>query len=266
MGNQGCKLCVTIKSKIKIRKPPKFPTNNTTTVPSFTSLFQENLESNNASPLPLSDIPTFICQICFESKPLNDSFKVEGCSHFYCTKCTLKYIVSKLQDNVLNLVCPEQGCSGVLNPHYCKPILPNNVSVWWENALSESVIPENVKFYCPYTDCSALVINDGHQGVVIRDSKCPHCKRSICVQCKVPWHSDLTCKKFQRMKGKDDDLMKDLAKRRKWRRCPNCKHYVEKNEGCYHMTCRLVSFPCFFSLLHNVFKFQINLLQIIANV
>lgn len=246
MGNKFSQLCIPTKSKRKVIKPAN-SSSSTTVPPPFTDLIQEIfLKYNNVAPLPLNGTPSFICQICFETKPLNDSFNVEGCTHFYCTSCTLKYIVSKLQDNVLNLVCPEPRCSGVLNPQYCKPILPNNVSVWWENAISESVVPEKVKFYCPYSDCSALLINDGHnshRGEVIRDSKCPYCKRSICVQCKVPWHPESTCAKFQRLNGRNDDLMLDLARRKRWKQCPHCKHYVEKIHGCSKMQCRLVSFP-----------------------
>ncbi|KAF1870332.1 hypothetical protein Lal_00003538 [Lupinus albus] len=241
MGNNVCKLCnPIIKLITKVRKKPSKSSTTSTIVPSFIDLFQQNLLefNNNDNPIAVNDTPVFICQICFESKPLRESLNIEGCNHFYCTNCTLKYIISKLQDNVLNLVCPEPRCMGVLNPHYCKTFLPNNVSVWWENALSESVIPENVKFYCPFQDCSALLINDGNEGEVIRDSECPHCKRNICVQCKAPWHADLSCEKFQMMKGKEDDLMKDLAKRRNWKRCPKCKHYVERNGGCCDMRCR----------------------------
>ncbi|XP_061361269.1 E3 ubiquitin-protein ligase RSL1-like [Gastrolobium bilobum] len=251
MGNKFCKPCFPAKSK-RVRKT----TNSSATLPSITDLSLENFLEANANPLPINDnIPPFICQICFESKPLNDSFNVEGCTHFYCTRCTVKYIVSKLQDNIVNLVCPESGCCGVLNPYYCKPILPNNVLEWWEKALTESMIPEKAKFYCPFNDCSALLFNDCLKGVVIRDTTCPHCKRSVCVQCKAPWHPELSCEKFQRMKDRNDDLLRDLAKRRNWRRCPNCKHYVEKDYGCNEMKCRLVFLLCLFSSYTMFFNF-----------
>ncbi|XP_019416583.1 PREDICTED: probable E3 ubiquitin-protein ligase ARI10 [Lupinus angustifolius] len=259
MGNNVCKLCIPIKLITNVRKPSKPSTSSSTIAPSFIDLFQQSLlELNNDTPIALNgSIPVFICQICFESKPQSDALNIEGCNHFYCTNCTLKYIVSKLQDNVLNLMCPEQGCIGVLNPQYCKTFLPNKVSVWWENALSESVIPENVKFYCPFNDCSALLINNGNKGKVIRESKCSHCERNICVQCKAPWHAKLSCEKFQRMKNKEDDLMEDLAKRRNWRRCPNCKRYVERNGGCNHMRCR-----CHHSFCYHCGKsYSLNLLH-----
>ncbi|KAH1030490.1 hypothetical protein J1N35_042664 [Gossypium stocksii] len=50
--------------------------------------------SNNGS------IPTYVCEIYVEAKPLDISVNIKGCSHFYCIECAVKYIQSKLDDNV----------------------------------------------------------------------------------------------------------------------------------------------------------------------
>lgn len=246
------------------RKPAAISSPPTTTLPSFPSVLslEENFFNSNTALLPIEGFPFYTCEICFESKPLNDSFNVEGCTHFYCTKCTAKYIVSKLQDNVLKPMCPDLGCSvgALMNPHYCKQILPNNVLDWWEKALNESVIPEKDKLYCPFNDCSALLLLNDIVEYSSSCCVCPHCKREICVKCKAPWHTELSCDKFQRMKDRNDDLMLDLVERKKWRKCPNCKHGVEKIDGCDEMKCRLVGWLIYFisssSLLHNVIFFN----------
>lgn len=244
MGNKLC-MCYnfSVKDKRKVRKPPA---KSTLSPFSDLSLELEDFLEGNDIVTPINHgTPLFLCQICCQSKPLKNSFNVEGCAHFYCTKCTLKYIVSKLQCNMLYIMCPEPECSGALNPQHCKPIVPNNVLVWWENALCEAAISEKDKFYCPFNDCSALMMlvaaREGEK-VVCTDAKCHHCKRSICIQCKAPWHPDMSCENFQKMKGNNDGMMLYLAKKRKWRRCPNCKYYVEKEKGCNVMDCRFVSF------------------------
>ncbi|OAY54059.1 probable E3 ubiquitin-protein ligase RNF217 isoform X2 [Manihot esculenta] len=183
------------------------------------------------------DIPTFVCEICVESRALNDSFSLMGCAHFYCTECTVRYVSSKLDDNLTSISCPVSGCEGVLEPDYCRNILPKDVFDRWGVALCESVIDNSQKFYCPYEDCSVLLINDtgGH----IENTVCPFCEREFCVKCKVPWHPEINCKKFQKLKKKgDDSLFVDLAKRKNWRRCPKCKYYVERSLGCFYMKCR----------------------------
>jgi E3 ubiquitin-protein ligase RNF144 len=94
-----------------------------------------------------------------------------------------------------------------------------------------------------------LISDDNHYGKVIEECTCPHCKRSVCVKCKTPWHKEMSCEKFQKLKHSNDALMLDLADRRKWKECPNCRHLIEKSQGCNHMKCRLVfhfiSFPGF---------------------
>lgn len=49
---------------------------------------------------------TFMCGICVDEKPTNELFSIKGCSHFYCSDCMTKYVVSKLQYNITNITCP----------------------------------------------------------------------------------------------------------------------------------------------------------------
>jgi hypothetical protein len=82
-------------------------------------------------------------------------------------------------------------------------------------------------------DCSTLMVNDA--GGEVEKSYCPFCKRAFCVECMVPWHSHI-CRKFQKLKKKGENVMlKDLAKRKMWRRCPLCKNCVEESFGFFYM-------------------------------
>lgn len=93
-------------------------------------------------------------------------------------------------------------------------------------------------------DCSTLMVNDA--GGEVEKSYCPFCKRAFCVECMVPWHSHI-CSKFQKLKKKGENVMlKDLAKRKMWRRCPLCKNCVEESFGFFYMKCKCV---CFLFLL-----------------
>ncbi|GFZ08161.1 RING/U-box superfamily protein [Actinidia rufa] len=92
--------------------------------------------------------------------------------------------------------------------------------------------------YCPFQDCSAMLVDDGGERVTV--SECPNCRRLFCAQCKVAWHAGIDCAEFQSF-GKDkrereDVMLMDLAKSKKWRRCPHCKFFVEKLDGCAHGT------------------------------
>ncbi|TXG61711.1 hypothetical protein EZV62_013074 [Acer yangbiense] len=193
-------------------------------------------------------IPCFVCKICVELKPLYNSFNVNGCNHFYCTLCIVKYIVSKFEDNVTHIPCPESTCeSGMIEPDHCRLILPHHVHVKWGIALSESAIVGSNKYlYCPYKDCSAMMFNES-QGEPMRVLwTCPYCVRQFFVQCRVPWHSEIECAEFEKLnkdeKEHEDIMLMKLAQNQNWKRCPNCRYYVEKKEGCKFINCRSVLF------------------------
>ncbi|KAK1551167.1 hypothetical protein Q3G72_031316 [Acer saccharum] len=184
---------------------------------------QEDLEDDEVYKTPrshMSDeeqditdrcIPCFVCKICVELKPLYNSFNVNGCNHFYCTLCIVKYIVSKFEDNVTRIPYPESTCeSGMIEPDHCRLILPHHVHVKWGIALSESAIEGSNKQFS--------------------------------VQCKVPWHSETECAEFVKLnkdeKENEDIMLMKLAQNQNWKRCPNCRYYVEKKEGCKFINCR----------------------------
>ncbi|XP_047942575.1 E3 ubiquitin-protein ligase RSL1-like [Salvia hispanica] len=127
-------------------------------------------------------------------------------------------------------------------------VLPAEVAAAWDEVLCEAAIGVGQRVYCPYKDCSALLVDDGSGGIAL--AECPFCNRLFCASCNVaPSHTGMDCEGFAKL-GKDEreegDLMvHDLAKSNKWRRCPGCNFYVEKNEGCLHITCRYAFLLCF---------------------
>ncbi|KAJ4977571.1 hypothetical protein NE237_008351 [Protea cynaroides] len=63
--------------------------------------------------------------------------------------------------------------------------------------IVESLVREIKKIYCPFRDCSAMVVNDGLE--IIRESECPVCRRLFCSQCNVPCHSGIVCISFPKL-------------------------------------------------------------------
>ena len=212
----------------------------------------ENGQSSNSE-----NEQSFVCEICVEPKSGNQSFKIKGCSHVYCSECMARYVGSKLQENVTRIGCPVPDCNGSLEPDYCRSILPQEVFDRWGMALCEALILGSEKFYCPYKDCSMMMINDGKE--VVKESECPSCCRMFCAQCKVPWHVGIECAEFQKLnkdeREQEDIMLMNLAQEKRWKRCPNCNFYVERVAGCLYMLCRSV-----FLLFHFFFIFCIFLL------
>uniref|UniRef100_A0A5B6ZBQ4 RBR-type E3 ubiquitin transferase n=1 Tax=Davidia involucrata TaxID=16924 RepID=A0A5B6ZBQ4_DAVIN len=181
------------------------------------------------------------CEICAEQRESEEMFRNGSCNHHsYCNDCIGKHVATKIQENIKIVTCPSLNCKGVLELDTCRAMIPKEVLARWDEALCESLILASQKIYCPFRDCSAMLVNDGVE--VIRESECPICRRLFCAQCDVPWHSGVECEEFQILnedeKGREDLMVRELARDKHWMRCPNCKFIVEKSEGCLHMTCR----------------------------
>ncbi|XP_078156654.1 E3 ubiquitin-protein ligase RSL1-like [Carex rostrata] len=197
-------------------------------------------KKNIGSSLSSSESQLF-CKICMENVPVDEVYQTSNaCSHVFCRSCLSRYLGTKIRENISLVKCPDENCKVVLEPGMCQELLPREVFERWGNALCESMLLGAQKLYCPFKDCSALIIDDGEETVT--RSECPSCRRLFCAACKVAWHSGLSCQEFGKLgkneSGKEDLLMMQVAKEKKWRRCPHCKYFVEKREGCLHITCR----------------------------
>lgn len=188
------------------------------------------------------------CEICAERKEPDEMLSILSCTHSVCFDCISKHVSVKARDGTAAasaVTCPGLGCPETLELAACRGTVPADVLSRWEAALCESLIAESLKFYCPYRDCSALLVNDV-EGGVIRESECPICRRLFCAQCYVAWHSGFDCEEFQRLseneRGREDLMVIELARGESWNRCPRCKFFVEKTEGCSHITCRSVPY------------------------
>ncbi|KAK4269538.1 hypothetical protein QN277_022682 [Acacia crassicarpa] len=181
-----------------------------------------------------------ICEICAETKEASQMFTNQRCDHSFCSDCVTKHVATKIQENITEVACPGLDCKNVVGLDACRPWLPKDLLDRWDQALCEAMFLATPKFYCPFKDCSAMLLIEIEED--IREAECPFCHRLFCARCEVPWHPGVECEEFQRLneneKERQDLIVRELAKEKKWKRCPNCKFYVEKDGGCLHITCR----------------------------
>ncbi|KAJ9542121.1 hypothetical protein OSB04_028627 [Centaurea solstitialis] len=208
---------------------------------------QETLLSS-ISP-PSSSPPSssmILCEICMDTKPNSQMFRnTDICTHLYCLDCIRGHVAAKIKENITKVKCPHPQCVGQIGPEACRWIVPKEVIERWEDSLCESSILASEKvMYCPFKDCSAMLVDDG--GETVTSSVCPNCNRLFCASCKVGWHAGLDCSEFRSRKSggtdREDKMLVDLANGKKWKRCPKCKFFVEKVSGCLQIICRLDSF------------------------
>ncbi|KAJ6699415.1 RBR-TYPE E3 UBIQUITIN TRANSFERASE [Salix purpurea] len=190
------------------------------------------------------------CVICLEDTDVERIFSVDECRHRYCFSCMKQHVEVKLLHGMMPK-CPHEACESLLNVESCRKFLTPKLFEMMCLRIKEASIPVSEKIYCPYPKCSALMSKNevseysksavpaGLQGVGAR--KCSKCHGLFCINCKVPWHNNMTCYNFKRMNPNnpgEDVKLKSLATRNLWRQCVKCSHMIELAEGCYHMTCR----------------------------
>ncbi|XP_022756079.1 uncharacterized protein LOC111303867 [Durio zibethinus] len=188
------------------------------------------------------------CVICLEDTDFGSMFSVDGCMHRYCFSCMKQHVEVKL---LLGIVpkCPHEGCKSELIVDSCRKFLTSKMIEILKQRIKEASVPVTEKIYCPYPRCSALMSRSevseyakdalGVERSGVR--KCLKCHGLFCINCKAPWHSNMTCQDFKRKNPHppaEDLKLKSLATMNLWRQCVKCNHMIELSEGCYHMTCR----------------------------
>ncbi|KAK4269544.1 hypothetical protein QN277_022688 [Acacia crassicarpa] len=183
-----------------------------------------------------------ICEICAETKWITQMIRNKTCDHSYCSDCMTKHVVTKIQDSITAVPCPGLDCESVFELEACRPWLPRDIIERWDQALCEALFLKVPKFYCPFKDCSAMMLVENEEDQGAEETECLACHRMFCARCNVSWHPGVDCEEYQKLneneRQREDLLVRQLAKEKKWRRCPKCRFYVEKLIGCLHITCR----------------------------
>lgn len=174
--------------------------------------------------------PGIECSSCFEKC---DAILFAGpCGHKFCRDCTRQMFLGAIKDEELH---PPRCCRNLVPPETASRVL-NQKEL---QQFSERKIEYSAKnrIYCADPTCSKfiplLAIKNEH-------GTCPECQQQTHVPCRSLAHPGVDC-------PLDEELQTVLtvAKKEKWKRCPNCRTMVELYHGCNHITCRLVNLlPC----------------------
>ncbi|PIN02492.1 putative E3 ubiquitin ligase [Handroanthus impetiginosus] len=206
--------------------------------------FQVNRPAGNTNTKNL----TKGCAICLEDKYVDQMFLITGCRHSYCFSCMSKHVQFKLLQGILP-TCPHEHCKSELKLDSCKQFLTPELFDIMSQRVKEASIPAADMIYCPYPRCSTLLSKTELQGPMGSSNvdellccrKCQRCGCFFCINCKVPWHSNMSCFDFKRLNpypSYEDKKLKSLASQNLWRQCPKCNHMVSLEAGCYHIYCR----------------------------
>ena len=170
------------------------------------------------------------CGICGEViiSPIKVKIK---CGHYFCRDCWIDYLKEKITNaNVLKILCMQHGCSTILETKFIKNILEGNnelIEKYDKFLQRKKMLEQSDKIkFCPIPDC---------EGYAEKKEKSKYVKcnfgHEFCFECGNAPHGDKEC---EEMIDKD---FEEWRSHKIVKRCPGCRMWTEKNEGCNHMTC-----------------------------
>ena len=132
--------------------------------------------------------------------------------------------------NVVKISCMQNGCGVTLDDNFIKKILGDDnelIAKYEKFSNRKKLMEKNEKIrFCPHPDCEGYAEKTGKSKYV----KC-NFGHEFCFECSNPPHGK---KKCSEMLDKDFEEWKS---HKIIKRCPCCRMWTEKNEGCNHTFC-----------------------------
>ena len=173
-----------------------------------------------------------VCLICEEN--LTDDELINNhveCLHGFCDSCYYEYFKNKINNNEVERIrCPYKSCVYIIFNDFIEKKLINDIPLLAKYkkflAKKQLMLNPNIQM-CPYPDCESYAKKENNNKYV----SCLENGHKFCFNCLKDWHDNKKCKiemdkSFE--KWKDPSQVK---------RCPKCKYFIQKYEGCNHMTC-----------------------------
>ncbi|PKK62659.1 hypothetical protein RhiirC2_870083 [Rhizophagus irregularis] len=183
------------------------------------------------------------CTICLETK-LNYHRITSKCIHevVVCLECINRYIDTNIdkfetiiqfdQNAKIKITCPVPMCNKLMERDDIKKIATKEIYERYDFLTFKLAIQKNPRFRWCQASCGSGQIHIGEDPIFM----CKGCDKNSCYTHGILWHENQTCEKY-------DEINKplEIASERylsKSTRCPKCNLYIDKTDGCDHMTCK----------------------------
>lgn len=212
----------------------------------LTTVLDKSARAHQSSNIAVTLGEHAVCPICRDtaSHP-----KRLACGHSYCTACIRHYLTSAPDTKIFPLVCMgnEAQCRVPIPIPIIQDSLPPQkfehlVTIAVSTYINEH--PQDFR-YCKTPTCVQVYrCNSGEQ-------QCPSCFAEVCSACHEEAHQGLTCaeRALHNDPAEQERLNEHWAAENGARKCPTCRVWMQKIDGCNHMTCTCGSHVCWECML-----------------
>ncbi|RDB20509.1 ATP-dependent RNA helicase DEAH11, chloroplastic [Hypsizygus marmoreus] len=173
------------------------------------------------------------CPICYDQVSIPIKL---GCKHTYCSACIRHYVTSADDSTSFPLVClgDEAKCRTPISIPTIQHFLTRQqydrlVQVAFSVYVDHH--SQDLK-YCTTPDCNQIYRSNS--GTTL---KCPSCFAEVCSSCHDDAHEGMLCQEQKLRKAFTEQLDEAWATKNGIKRCPACQVWIEKKDGCNHITC-----------------------------
>lgn len=181
------------------------------------------------------------CSVCFEDD--QDEITALGCNHYFCNDCWKTHIQVALKEGrSLDITCMQHKCKELMPDYIVRKVVDMDTYKKYSAFLSKGFVESNANMkWCPKPGCTNAV--DITQS--FREGKCVvakcECGYKFCFLCSEDSHTPASCgmmKEWAKKCADDSETYNWIAANTK--DCPqkNCGVPIEKNDGCFMMTCQ----------------------------
>ncbi|CAM9440821.1 E3 ubiquitin-protein ligase RNF14 isoform X1 [Lampetra fluviatilis] len=233
------------------------------TCESWSSLYGELLDYDQAQRQKVFSARVFNCHICLCEKLGSSCVNLSGCEHVYCRDCLSAYFQLQIQEgNVHSLTCPEPKCQTAATPSQVRELVGEELFSRYDRLLLQSSLDLMADVvYCPRMSCQTPVLLEPNKTM----GHCPQCKFAFCNVCRHAYHGISACiiksenlgnivKEYNNADAASRVFLeqrygKHTIKRaieevhsKDWlaqnaKACPRCCTHIQKVDGCNKMTC-----------------------------
>ncbi|WZZ90996.1 hypothetical protein YC2023_119575 [Brassica napus] len=129
----------------------------------------------------------------------------------YCMK---QYVEAMLLEGRV-LRCPHYQCESKPTLRSFASLLTPKLKKMWEQMIQDDSIPVLDRVYCPNPMCLALMsVSELSKSTNGHMRCCFKCSKPFCINCKVPWHNNMSCGDYKRLGPNpttNDMMLKTLA-------------------------------------------------------
>jgi len=180
------------------------------------------------------------CEICTDEKDRSLFLQCSPqCNHeLYCTQClreTFDQVMNNMQDPFFR--CPRPDCRKEVNIEVVRQVFDSDRFELFQARSSRIRRERNmIDVTCPLCNATARIERTDTPWYM-----CQSCHRVSCYHHRVAWHNGISCDQYdlnnQQVQESLNFIQSELQ-RGLMRQCSRCRHPIQKNQGCNHMTCR----------------------------